>query len=45
MYHLSHYEWLEMNFGHMTALVMMQEYVGPGFANAVNRFYEYRVWR
>lgn len=45
MYWLRLYEHLEYSHGHKVAAFSIRPYVGPGFLNAVNRYYGYQVWR
>uniref|UniRef100_A0A6H2A3H3 Uncharacterized protein n=1 Tax=viral metagenome TaxID=1070528 RepID=A0A6H2A3H3_9ZZZZ len=45
MYWLRYYELLEENYGHQVAGYRIQDSVGPGFLNMINRYYGYRVWR
>ena len=45
MFWLRIYELSQLEFGHETAYYYMGQQVGPGFLNAVNRYYGYRVWR
>lgn len=45
MYWLWIYNQTELTFGHEMAEILCSLQCGPGFLNAVNRFYGYRVWR
>jgi len=50
MYYLRLYEFLAMRQGHPLAMNYFNQgygryFVGPGFANAVNRYYGYRLWK
>jgi hypothetical protein len=47
MYFLRWYEFMAMKRGHVLAANYFNqgEYVGPGFLNALNRYYGYRLWR
>ena len=45
MYWLRTYENIELTLDHYSANFYIEDYVGPGFLNAVNRYYGYQVWR
>ena len=47
MYWLRLYELFELEFGHEVTKIYIEtgQTIGPGFLNAVNNYYGYRVWR
>jgi hypothetical protein len=50
MYFLRMYEFMVLDRGHVLTMNYFNQgygrnFVGPGFLNAVNRYYGYRVWR
>ena len=45
MFWLRVYELYEMEYGHPSASYFLEADTGPGFLNAVNRYYGRRVWR
>ena len=44
MFWLRIYELSQLEFGHETAYWYIWRHVGPGFLNAVNRYYGWQVW-